>query len=119
MAQSLGTPTSELPPVAPNAFPGSVNDAREAAIWQRLRQRKFTQGGNVFAASVAGAATSVVLTFDRVEADVNYLVTGNANWDTTVYTPTADKLVDQVTVRFGTAAPGGGGTVDVQIERSD
>ena len=86
--------TSPLTPVA--------GDARQDAIWQRLRLRFFTSAGNVVAQAVPLAATSVVVTFPREEPDANYGVTATPNWGTTVWVDT--KTTTGCTVNFGTAA---------------
>ncbi len=85
--------------------------AREREQADVLRARFLTSAGNAVSRAVAGGATSVTVTFARAEPDTSYGVLATPNWDTTVRT--GAKAVGSVVIEFGTAAPGGGGLVDV------
>ena len=93
-------------------------NAKELSIWQRFKYRWFTQAGNFVKVPVANGGTSVVVPFLRTEQDTNYGVHVGSTWNTLWRVATADKLVNQVTIRFGTAA-GASDTVDVSIFRSE
>lgn len=109
----------QAPGNEPSPFPGPTLDARADAIWTRLRNRFFTQAGNYLQVAVTAAAASVVVTFVRTEPNVKYLVFAFPSWNTTAYSATGDRTVTAATIHFGTAAPGGGGTVDVVIVRDE
>lgn len=96
---------------------GPSNDARELAIWRRLRLRFFTQAGNKLAVAVVAGAANAAVTWARAEQDARYLVTATPDWSTTVYVTA--KTTTGCTVNFGTVAPGGGGHVDLITARSE
>ncbi len=105
-----------MPPTLPAQ---SLTEPQEAAKWARLRLRHFTAAGNGVDLAVAGGATSKAVAFERVEPDTNYGVTVTPSWSTTVYVALADKSKTGFTVHFGSASPGGGGTISYTSFRSE
>lgn len=97
-------------------FTQVAGDARQDAIWQRLRLRFFTSAGNVAQKPVTAAATSVAITFPREEPDTDYGVSVTPNWNTTVWV--SNKTTTGCTINFGTAA-GAGATIDLITFRSE
>lgn len=98
-------------------FLGSpTTDARQDAVWLRIRRRFFTSAGNRVAVAVTAAATTVAITFPRTEVDTNYGVNATPNWGTTVWV--TNKTTTGCTVNFGTAAPANA-TVDLITFRSE
>jgi len=91
----------------------------DTAFWNRFRRRFFTSAGNRVALSVDAGATSVSWTFDRSEVDTQYGVVALASWNAGAHLPAADKSTTGLTLRFGTAAPIGGGVVDLATFRSE
>lgn len=94
---------------------GSV-DARQDAIWFRIRRRFFTSAGNFIAQAVANGATSVAVTFPRTEVDTAYGVAATPNWGTTVWV--TGKTTTGCTINFGTAA-GASASVDIATFRGE
>lgn len=80
-------------------------------IWRFL-----TAAGNRLGVVVAPGATTVSVTWERVEPTTQYGVTALPNWNTTVYLTA--RSTTGITLTFGTAAPGGGGAVDIVTFRS-
>lgn len=91
-------------------------DARQDAIWLRIRRRFFTSAGNRVAVPVTAGAGSVSVTFPRTEPDTSYGVTATPNWSTTVWVPT--KTTTACTINFGTVAPANA-TVDLITFRTE
>lgn len=91
-------------------------DARQAAVWQRLRLRFFTSAGTKVAQAVTAAATSVAVTWPRTEVDAAYGVVATPNWGTTCWV--SARTTTGCTVNFGTAAPANA-TVDILTFRSE
>lgn len=92
-------------------------DPRTLERIRRLVVRFLTAGGNQVAVAVTAAATSVSITFPRSEPDVSYGVVATPDWDTTTYV--TSKTTSGCTINFGTAAPGGGGAVDLVTFRTE
>jgi hypothetical protein len=96
--------------------PDATRDARQDAIWQRLRLRFFTSAGNVVEAVVPALASSLTVTFPREEPDARYGVSVTPSWDTTVWVGT--KTTTGCTINFGTA-PVADATLDLLTFRSE
>lgn len=94
----------------------NLSDARQDAIWLRIRRRFFTSAGNTVAQAVTAAATSTSISFPRTEVDTSYGVNATPNWGTTVWV--TNKTTTGCTVNFGTAAPASA-SVDVITFRSE
>lgn len=94
----------------------NLSDARQDAIWLRIRRRFFTSAGNRVQQAVTAAATSVAITWPRTEVDTSYGVLATPTWGTTVWVST--RSTTGCTVNFGTAAPANA-TVDVITFRSE
>jgi len=60
--------------------------------------------------AVSAAASTLAVTFGTAHADASYAVFCTPNWGSTCYV--TNKSTTGFTLNFGTAAPGGGGTVD-------
>lgn len=90
------------------------NDAKYAAI----RRRALSPAGNTLLAVGAGAGT-ITWTFVRKEPDTSYIVSAVPSWNTTVYVLDTDKTTTTCKFTFGTVAPGGGGTLNVHVCRSE
>ena len=95
-----------------NALP----DARQDAIWLRLRRRFFTSAGNTVQQAVTAAATSVAVTWPRTEVDTSYGVLATPSWNTTVWC--SARTTTGATINFSVAAPAGA-TVDLITFRSE
>lgn len=91
-------------------------DARQDAIWLRLRRRFFTSAGNAVQAAVTAATTSKTISFPRTEVDTSYGVNATPSWNTTVWV--SSRTTTGCTLTFGTAAPASA-TVDVITFRSE
>ena len=94
----------------------NLSDARQDAIWLRLRRRFFTSAGNAVQQAVTLGATSVTVTWPRTEVDTNYGVLATPSWGTTVWV--SARTTTTSTISFGTAAPAGA-TVDIITFRSE
>jgi hypothetical protein len=92
-------------------------DARDLAQLRMLQARELTRAGNYVNLAVSAGATTKVVSFTKAEPNVSYGVRVTPGWGTTVWV--TGKLVGQCTVNFGTAAPGGGSTIDVSVFRSE
>ena len=64
---------------------------------------------------VAEGAVSTNVTFTPAQPDTNYHVVATPSWNTTVYV--TNKSTGGFTVNYGTAAPSGGGVVDISCWR--
>ena len=93
-----------------------TQDARESAVWQRIRLRCFTSAGNKVAQAVTAAATSVAVTWPRTEVDASYGIVATPNWGTTCWV--SARTTTGCTVTFGTAAPANA-TVDILTFRTE
>jgi hypothetical protein len=98
------------------AVTAALPDARQDAIWLRIRRRFFTSSGNRVAVAVALGDSTVTLAFPRTEVDTQYGVVATPNWDTTVWV--TNKTTTGCTLNFGTVAPASA-TVDVITFRSE
>lgn len=76
-----------------------------------LRSEVFNRRLFVSNQSVAAGATSLVVTFGTAEPDTNYAVFATPSWGAYVWV--TGKSATQFTLNFSTAAPTGGGSVDV------
>lgn len=105
----------ERPPVpldAPDWFRIFVGDPYSNLVQQvRVLQQSFRSSRE----TVAGAAGSKSVTFAAPYPDANYSVSAVPSWSTTVYVTAISAT--GFTVTFGTAAPGGGGTLYVLAVR--
>ena len=72
-----------------------------------------------FPGAVGGGVTTVTLTLPIPQFDVNYVAVATPSWDTTVFidVPATDITKTSVKFTFGTASPGGGGTLFVWVVR--
>ncbi len=116
------TPSPQANPrgIVGDALPaGALSDPQEAAKWARLRLRWFTSAGNGVDEAVAGGAPSLAVTFARTEPNSDYGVIITPSWNTTVYVALSDKSTTGFTCHFGSAAPGGGGTICWATNRSE
>jgi hypothetical protein len=82
----------------------------------RLRWKVLTPGGSAVDKAVPAAATTLVVTFERQES-ASYGVLAVPSWGTTV--SVGSKATTGFTFTFGTAAPGGGGTIDYLVFHAD
>lgn len=94
----------------------SKNSAFELAQYGILRRRFLTLGGVGVNYAVAGAAGSTTVNLNLTEPDAVYGVFVTPSWNTTTYITA--KTTTTFTVTYGTAAPGGGGTIDWIVFRS-
>jgi hypothetical protein len=85
-------------------------------LLDRLQAKLLTPGGAVVAAAVPAAATTLAVTFARAES-ASYGVLAVPSWGTTV--SVGSKATTGFTFTFGTAAPGGGGTIDYLVFHAD
>ena len=111
---STGDPralTASMPPAA------SLTEPQEAAKWARLRLRHFTAAGNGVDLAVGAGATTLAITFKRVEPNATYGVTITPAWGTTAWV--TNRTTTGFTANFGTAAPGGGSTMSFTTYRSE
>jgi hypothetical protein len=64
---------------------------------------------------VDAGAVSTNVTFTPAQPDTNYHVVATPSWNTTIYV--TNKSTNGFTVNYGTAAPSGGGVVDISCWR--
>lgn len=105
--------------VAPSTPNQGLEDPAEASRWQRLRLRHFTASGCGVDVAVGAGVTSKAIVFERAEPNTDYGISLQVGWSTTVYVPAVDKHTTGFTVRFGTAAPGGGEFLSWSTFRSE
>ena len=65
--------------------------------------------------NVAAGAREQAITFSG-PANLDYVVKATTSWNTTAWDEEADRTTTATIVRFGTAAPSGGGKLRVIIE---
>lgn len=82
-----------------------------------IRYRVLTRAGNGVAAAVTAGATTLAVTLPKTESGSDYGVVATPGWATTVWV--TGKSTTSFTLNFGSAAPGGGSTVDYFTFRSE
>ena len=105
------------PWTAPAQPAGDLTEPQEAAKWARLRLRHFTAAGNGVNLAVGAGASTLAVTFKRVEPNATYGVTITPAWGTTVWV--TNRATTGFTANFGTVAPGGGSTMSFTTFRSE
>jgi len=96
---------------ATNAFP----DARQDAIWQRIRRQFFMVDGNIVNRPMVTGAVAWAYNFISPEPDAAYGVVITPSWNTAVWVN--NKTAAGFQANFSVAAPAGG-TLDVVMFRS-
>lgn len=104
------------PAVQPAPYLGPTHDAKDQAIWTRLRLRFFTMSGNQVNLPVTATDTTKAVVFPREEVDTEYGLSVTTNWDTTWWW--TGKSTTGVTLNFSTPAPADA-FVDVAAFRSE
>lgn len=102
-------PTGEL--TATNSFP----DARQDAVWQRIRRQFFMVDGNIVNRPMITGAVAWAYNFVTPEPDASYGVAITPSWNTVVWVN--NKTAAGFQANFSVAAPAGG-SIDVVMFRS-